>query len=96
MPDVATSYTRFSGLIGPLEILVFDTILSSNFHKFFGKFMKMISTCHPVVCNCMLNLCKRLCLRQYSFLIVHSFAVSKIQKKKRQISYKNAILKNNV
>ena len=54
---------------------------SSNIHKFCGKFMKIISTCHPAVCNCYeimysrkVTLCKHLSLRQSSFLIDLIFA----------------------
>ena len=54
----------------------YDTCYSlSFFHNFCGNFIKIVSTCHPAVCNFMLrkyveqksNLCKHLWLRQSSF-----------------------------
>ena len=46
MLDVTTSYGRFSG-----NFNVWYVISLSNFHKFYGILVKIISTCHPAVCN---------------------------------------------
>ena len=68
MPDVTTSYERFSSLIGSL-VLVWYVISSSNFYKFWG--MKIISMCHHVcyesVYSIKVNICRHLWLRQSSF-----------------------------
>ena len=56
MPNVTTSYGRFSGF-GSLEISMFDMLSSSNFHKCCGKFMKIISSYHLAICNYMLRMC---------------------------------------
>ena len=51
MSDVTTSNKILSGLIGSLEILMFDIRHSlSNFHKFCGKLINIISTCHLAAC----------------------------------------------
>ena len=57
MPDVITSYRRFSSLIGSLEILIFDTsyLLHTliNFVKKTNENNCNVNV-NPTVCNCML------------------------------------------
>ena len=56
MPDVTTNYENFSSLTVFFFVLNFNVwyaITSSNFHKFWGKIMKIISIVLPyfIACN---------------------------------------------